>query len=93
MECTAISFSRHAYLRLAQRGIAPSEVVAVVNHGEVIETYPHDTPRPSLLLLGRPLGRPLHVLVSKDAASGKCYIVTVYIPDPAAWNEAFRRRR
>jgi hypothetical protein len=93
MECNGISFSRHAYLRLAQRGIPPSDVVLVVSSGEVIETYPLDSPRPSFLLLGRPRGLPLHVLVSKDATSGRCYIVTVYIPDPNAWNETFRRRR
>jgi Domain of unknown function (DUF4258) len=93
MECSSISFSRHAYLRLAQRRIAPSDVVAVVTNGEVIETYPLDTPRPSYLLLGRPSGLPLHVLVSKDDTSGRCYIVTVYTPDPDAWNETFRKRR
>jgi hypothetical protein len=93
MECSGISFSRHAYLRLAQRGIAPSDVVSVVTNGEVIETYLLDTPRPSFLLLGRPRGLPLHVLVSQDEASGRCYVVTVYIPDPNAWNETFKRRR
>jgi hypothetical protein len=93
MECTGFSFSRHAYLRLAQRGIAPSDVVWAVSHGEVIESYPLDTPRPSFLVLGHPRGLPLHVLVSKDEANGRCYIVTVYSPDPNSWNETFRRRR
>jgi hypothetical protein len=93
MECTTVSFSRHAYMRLVQRQIPPSDVVSVVHHGEVIESYPADTPRPSYLMLGRPRGIPLHVLVSKDDATGRCYIVTVYIPDPNAWNGTFRKRR
>jgi hypothetical protein len=93
MECTAISFSRHAYLRLAQRQIPPSDVVSVIGHGDVIESYPADMPRPSYLMLGWPRGIPLHVLVSKDDATGKCYIVTVYVPDPTAWNATFRGRR
>jgi hypothetical protein len=93
MECATISFSRHAYQRLAQRRIPPSDVVSVVGQGEVIESYPDDTPRPSYLMLGRPRGTPLHVLVGKDDTTGRCYIVTVYIPDPNAWNATFRKRR
>ncbi|MCY4654997.1 MAG: DUF4258 domain-containing protein [Dehalococcoidia bacterium] len=43
------------------RGITEEEVYLVVEHGEVIETYPQDTPYPSRLVLGWIEQRPIHV--------------------------------
>jgi len=93
MECRNISFTAHAFRRLVQRGISPADVVSVVRHGEIVESYPEDVPRPSFLLLGHPSGKALHVLVSRDDGSGRCYIVTVHQPDPKLWRATFRKRQ
>lgn len=93
MECTSISFTEHAYDAMAGRQISPTDVVAVVRGGEIIHSNPDDVPRPSYLMLGRPTGRPLHVLVSRDDESGSCFIVTTYYPDIDTWDRAFRRRK
>jgi hypothetical protein len=37
-------------------------------------------------------GRPLHV-VAATAPTGTIFVVTVYQPDPARWDETFRIRR
>ncbi len=92
MECTSISFTEHAYDAMAERQISPVDVVAVVRGGEIISSNPDDLPRPSYLIMGKPKGRPLHVLVSRDESSGTCFVVTTYYPDAERWDRAFRRR-
>lgn len=54
--------------------------------------YPDDRPLPSALLLGYAGGKPLHVVLARDAA-GTCQIITVYHLDPAIWNDGFKTRR
>lgn len=93
MECQRLSFSSHALKRMFSRAISVSEVEQVLQIGEVIEDYPHDTPFPSCLLLACIEKRSLHVVVAKDTATGLCVIVTVYVPDTVLWFEDFRIRR
>lgn len=93
MDCQAISFSRHAFERMFQRGIDPDAVAQIVVHGEVIAEYPDDDPFPSVLLLGRYMTHPVHAVVAREAVTAKCYLVTIYWPDPAIWDETFKRRR
>jgi len=62
------------------------------NPGRWIENYPEDQPHPSKLVLGHVAGRPLHVVAAEDPESGRTVIVTVYEPDAAQWDPAFRRR-
>jgi hypothetical protein len=50
-------------------------------------------PYPSALLLGTVDGRVLHVVVGHDAGTERCYVVTVYEPDPEKWERDFRRRK
>jgi len=45
------------------------------------------------LLLGTVDGRVLHVVVGHDAGTERCYVVTVYQPDPERWERDFRRRK
>ena len=51
-----------------------SDVLQVLDSGEEIEQYPEDTPFPSVLLLARVGGRPLHVVAATDAASNVKYM-------------------
>ena len=75
------------------RGISPDAVKQITGEGEVIVSYPDDTPFPSFLLLGFHGGRPIHVVVAKDAGTLQCYVVTVYHPDPNVWSDDFKTRR
>jgi hypothetical protein len=76
-----------------ERGIGSAAVRGVVRFGEVIEDYPDDTPFPSCLILATAAEEALHVVVARDPASGRCYVVTVYWPDPELWEPGFRVRK
>lgn len=76
-----------------ERSIRREETLAVIAAGEVIEDYPDDVPFPSVLLLSWIEGRALHVVVARDPETGRCYLITVYPPDPALWEPSFRTRR
>jgi Domain of unknown function (DUF4258) len=83
----------HAVRRMLERQISEAEVRRVIETGEVIVRYRDDRPYPSRLILGWSAGRPLHVLAADHAADRETVVVTVYEPDPALWDRAFRRRR
>lgn len=76
-----------------ERGITEEEIRKTLRDGEIIELYPDDTPYPSRLVLGRPGGRPLHVVVADNTRENETIVVTVYEPDPALWTADFRRRK
>ena len=82
MDCSAVHYSRHAIERMFQRGLSPAAIAAVLQAGEVIASYPEDTPYPSQLLLGFVLEQPVHVVLARDPETGACFVVTVYRPDP-----------
>ena len=86
-----IRYRVHALERMAERGISPREVRAVVETGETIEDYPDDQPYPSSLVFAIIEDRPLHVVVA-DAGEDGLLIVTVYEPDRAQWDSTFRWR-
>ena len=93
MDCRQLHFSRHAFERMFQRGIDPNAAMRVVENGEVLADYPDDQPFPSALMLGFHVGQPIHAVVARDPVAGDCYLVTIYRPDPAVWDEAFKNRR
>jgi len=93
MKCSDIRFSRHAFERMFERAIAPAAVLRIIAEGEIIASYPDDSPWPSVLILGFEGGRPLHVVVAQEPQSGLCSVVTVYSPDPKLWSDDFRTRR
>ncbi len=76
-----------------ERNVRVDDVRHVVETGEVILSYPDDTPFPSRLLLGRAGGRPLHVLIADNPGEPETVVITVYEPSPDLWDEAFRQRR
>jgi hypothetical protein len=93
MNCKGLHFSRHAFERMFQRGISPDAVGQVVVSGEVIADYPDDQPFPSSLLLGFHGDKPVHAVVALDSENGDCHLVTIYWPNPAIWDETFKKRR
>jgi hypothetical protein len=92
MDCKTLHFSRHAFERMFQRGIDPASVSRLVAEAEVIIEYPDDTPFPSALLLGFYGKQAIHAVVARSK-EGDCHLVTLYWPDPAIWDETFKRRR
>ena len=88
-----VTFTGHAVKRMFERSVNESEILEVLELGEVIEEYPDDYPFPSRLLLRVVRGRPLHVVAGFDAKNERCYIITMYVPDPARWDETFKARR
>ena len=47
-----LEWRKHALVRIAERRIRQSDILAVVEQGEPIEEYRGDRPFPSVLLLG-----------------------------------------
>jgi hypothetical protein len=90
--CQEIIFSGHAVQRMFQRGIGTPDIMAVIEHGEIIAEYPEDFPFPSYLLLGWLKNRPIHVVVAVNHENQQCYIITAYIPDKKQWNQDFKTR-
>jgi len=86
-------FRVHAIQRMFQRRITDEDVRDVLRTGEVIESYPDDTPYPSRLVLGFRGPRPIHVVAADDLQAGQTIVISAYEPDPARWDEAFRRRK
>ncbi len=93
MRCHSIQFSGHAISRMFERDLFPKDVTAAIERGEVIAEYPEDHPYPSYLLLGFVEGEPLHVVVARDEAGSRCFVVTVYRPDPELWQPDFKTRK
>ena len=72
--------------------MSPSEKQTLVGFLHHME-YPEDRPFPSCLMLGYPMGRPIHVVAALDPDTGTCHVITAYEPDPAIWQPDFRARR
>lgn len=53
----------------------------IVHSGEIIESYPHDLPYPSFLIMGSSQGRPLHIVVAHAEEINTVYGITAYEPD------------
>lgn len=69
----------HAFKRMWERRIRRSEVIAVLQKGEIIErdqeNVPHPTCKMSLELEG---GKTLHVVVAYDSSFQEAHIITLY---------------
>jgi len=93
MDCKTLHFSRHAFERMFQRGINPETAAQIVKKAEIIIEYPEDQPFPSALLLGYHGKQAVHAVVAREPITGNCHLVTIYWPDPAIWDESFKKRR
>jgi len=86
-------FRVHAIQRMFKRRISLEDVRHVLATGEVIETYPNDTPYPSRLVIGWYGLRPVHVVVAENKMAQETIVVTVYEPDLDHWESDFKRRK
>jgi hypothetical protein len=78
-------YSSHAEGRMVERGITDAQVKETVLIGEVLETYTEDLRGWSYLVLGFPLGQPLHVQVGYNRYRRLAIIITLYVPEPPKW--------
>ncbi len=88
-----IVYRVHALRRMLERGIDEGSVRSAIESGDVISSYPDDTPYPTFVFLGGRRGRPLHVVAAYNRADDHWIVVTAYEPDPRLWENGFRRRR
>lgn len=83
----------HAVKRIFERGISRICVSEIITTGEIIESYPDDTPFPSCLIMGRYQGRPFHVVVGINMQEKTIHVITVYEPLAENWDHEYRRRK
>lgn len=93
-----VRITQHAKEEMWADRVGPEDVFFTVLEGrpEVVEAYPEPQgrPFPMMLVLGwLSEGAPLHSLWAYDAQKGMAILVTVYRPDPARWDETFRKRK
>jgi hypothetical protein len=88
-----ITFKDHAIIRMLERGIARSEILEVINLGEIIEDYFEDYPYPSCLMFKIVNFRPLHVVVAHNITESQRFVVTTYIPDLTKFEADFKTRK
>ncbi len=92
MTCSNFQYSNHAVMQMFKRNISADEVEGAISSGEVIKNYPNDKPYPSCLILYFVNNRPIHVVVSQDAESSTCFVVTAYQPTPNIWSVDFKTK-
>lgn len=88
-----IIYSNHAVQQMFKRSISTKAVEEIIDNGEIIKTYPGDTPYPSYLLLGFYEQRPLHIVYSYDSINEAIIIITVYEPSAKIWEKDFKTRK
>lgn len=87
-----VRYTHHILLRLLQRNIDTDDVEHVLMHGEIIETYPTDTPYPSCLVFGADRNEEiLHVVCG--IAPEELWLITAYRPDIEEWESDFKTRK
>lgn len=70
-----IEWSAHALRKMLGREISRDAVKHIIISGEAMESYPSDTPFPSVLLFGTWHNQPLHVVMAYDESSRKVLLL------------------
>lgn len=87
-----IAVTKHARIRLEERGIRMDDIVRAIGNGEIIKEYADDKPLPSCLILGKSVeDKPLHLVISRDEEF--IYLITAYFPDSKQWEDDFKTRK
>lgn len=86
-----VLYSTHALKRMFQRGLSAAVVEQVLSTGQVIASYPDDTPYESRLILGFHGAQPVHV-VAANAENSDTVVITAYVPDTSIWDSSFTRK-
>ena len=86
--------SGHGFNELDKDGILAGEAIAGNAAAVAIEDYPDRARGPSVLCLQHDGGgRPIHVVWGiPEGRRRPAVLVTAYRPDPAQWDEDFKRR-
>ena len=83
---------RHAREEAESDEVSESELEDAIRRSfTLVEHYPEDPYGESALILTFVGDKPVHVVISPR--EDFCYLVTVYVPDPAKWDETFIRRK
>jgi hypothetical protein len=93
MPYNRLVFRVHAIQRMFRRRISEEDIRHVRSMGDIIESYPEDSPYPSFLALNFCGGRPIHVVAADNPESQETIVITAYEPDSIQWDPSFRRRR
>jgi len=93
VEKKSINWSAHALRTMFERDISRQAVKNIICTGEIIESYPHDRPFPSFLLLGFWRNLPLHAVVAYDTSGKWLYVITAYVPDEKHFESGWKIRR
>lgn len=87
-----IAVTKHARIRLEERGIHMDDIVAAIGNGEIIKEYADDKPLSSCLILGKSMeDKPLHLVISRDEEF--IYLITAYFPSSEQWEDDFKTRK
>lgn len=88
-----IVWRKHVLEKMLERGISRSEVLEVLLTGDTIQRYDEDRPFPSILVLGFPVERPIHVVASFDTTSLTVFVITTYEPDLNIFEADFKTKK
>jgi hypothetical protein len=82
----------HALTEAFKDGISINDILACINTGKIIESYPER--KRCLIFSLVQLDIPLHVAVEYSTDEDEVDIITVYIPDSRQWiNFQIRKKR
>jgi hypothetical protein len=89
-----IMWSAHALGKLRHERLRRDAVEGALKNSIIIEDYAMEgRPLPGALMLGFVEGRPIHVVLAVDAALERMFVITVYRPLEARWEDEWKRRK
>lgn len=90
-----VRVSLHGYEELAADKVRMHEILDGLKTAVVVEDYPDYAKGPCVLVLEQDqANQPIHVVWGiPGGQESPAVVVTAYRPDPAKWDETWRRRR